>query len=131
MKKAWLSIVVGIAATLMLIISVPVQSQEDIVLVQDEGYTRTVRPDPRFVHDEHNELAEIEDCNVCHHVWQDGELVEDESSEDQACSECHLAADATNTLSLTRRYHQQCKSCHQEKKKGPVMCADCHRKQPL
>jgi hypothetical protein len=34
-------------------------------------------------------MALIEDCNECHHVYEDGEKLEDESSEDSSCSECH------------------------------------------
>ncbi len=64
-------------------------SQEDMVAV-DNGVFENARRSPSiFVHDAHNEKAGIDECYECHHVYADGELVEDESSEDQACSDCH------------------------------------------
>jgi hypothetical protein len=27
-----------------------------------------------------------------------------------------------------KAYHLNCKGCHQEQKKGPVMCGECHVK---
>ena len=42
-----------------------------------------------FEHDTHNENADIYECNLCHHVYEDGKLLEDESSEDSSCSDCH------------------------------------------
>jgi hypothetical protein len=59
-------------------------------------------------------MALIEDCNECHHVYEDGEKLEDESSEDSSCSECH------------EEKGSGCKGCHHENKKGPIMCGQCH-----
>lgn len=104
-------------------------SQDDIEVVDDSGFASTMRPLPAFVHDEHNEKADIWDCNVCHHVYdEDGNLLEDESSEDQECSECHGAEGDAYPMDLVRRYHLNCKGCHQEQKAGPVACGECHAK---
>ena len=51
-----------------------------------EAFDTLRRPAAVFDHDEHNEAAGIEDCAVCHHVWEDGKLVPDESSEDTPCA---------------------------------------------
>ena len=58
-------------------------------VIEDDGFQKRQRPPAVFKHDDHNETAEIEACNECHHIYEDGEKLEDESSEDQLCSECH------------------------------------------
>lgn len=103
-------------------------SQEDVSTVQDSAFKEKMRPPVRFLHDEHNETAEIQECNTCHHVYEEGEKAEDESSEDMECSECHALDDGKNPMSLVKIYHMRCKWCHQEKKAGPIMCGECHVK---
>jgi hypothetical protein len=102
-------------------------SQEEMRVVDNSVFDRPVRTSALFAHDIHNEEAELEDCNVCHHLYEDGKLVEDESSEDQACSECHLENVAGDNPSLRRAYHLNCKGCHLQKGAGPIMCAQCHQ----
>ena len=88
------------------------------------------RPGAVFMHDEHNEKAEIDDCAVCHHVYEGKKRLEDESSEDSPCSECHSQkATQENSIPLSVAYHKRCKSCHFETNKGPVLCGECHIKQ--
>jgi len=88
------------------------------------------RPGALFSHDEHNEAAELEDCAVCHHVWEGGTLVADESSEDSSCSECHgLLPDQDNRFSLSVAFHKRCRDCHFDSGKGPVLCGQCHKKE--
>lgn len=87
------------------------------------------RPAALFDHDDHNEKAGLEDCAVCHHVWEEGKIVEDESSEDMACSECHgLRPGPENTMALANAYHTQCRTCHSDVGKGPLLCGQCHKK---
>jgi len=102
--------------------------QEDITLLNDPAFEVHQRPAVMFVHDLHNEKAGIEDCSVCHHVYEDGKLVEDESSEDESCSSCHPAKPEGKELGLMRAYHQRCITCHTEAKKGPLSCGQCHVK---
>ena len=104
----------------------PAFSQEDMEVVDDVGFSKKQRPPAVFRHDEHNEKAEIEDCNECHHVYEDGKKLEDESSEDQSCSECHDEKGSGNMPGLRKAFHTNCKGCHLEKNKGPVMCGTCH-----
>ena len=102
-------------------------AQEDIEFVEDSGFATNMRPLPAFMHDEHNEKAGIEDCIECHHVYDNaGNRLEDESSEDQECSECHGAEGDEYPMELVRRYHMNCRGCHQAEKAGPVTCGTCH-----
>jgi len=108
------------------ILMIPAFSQEDMQVVDNEGFSKKQRPPVVFRHDEHNETAQIEDCSECHHVYENGEKLEDESSEDQSCSECHAEKSAENKPGLKKAFHSNCKGCHLEQKKGPIMCGKCH-----
>ncbi|MBW2367801.1 MAG: cytochrome c3 family protein [Deltaproteobacteria bacterium] len=96
--------------------------------VDDSAFAERMRPRVAFYHEDHNEKAELEDCATCHHLYEDGLLVEDESSEDMECSACHGKPEDKHQLSLVSIYHKQCKGCHLEQKAGPVMCSECHVK---
>lgn len=100
--------------------------QEAMKAVSTEAFSKPQRPAAVFPHDPHNEKAGIESCNQCHHVYADGKLVEDESSEDRRCADCHGVEDASRQPGLMKAFHLNCKGCHQEQKKGPVMCGECH-----
>jgi hypothetical protein len=105
-------------------------SQEDMRVVDNSVFHRPVRVSSVFSHEAHNETAGLDDCSVCHHLYEDGKLVEDESSEDQSCEDCHSADGSGSNPSLRRAYHLNCKGCHLRKGAGPVMCAQCHRAVP-
>jgi hypothetical protein len=126
MKKRNLMAILLIAVFALIVFVVSSYSQEDVTTVNDSAFEKHMRPAVPFSHDEHNEKAEIEECNECHHVYTDGKRVEDESSEDSECSECHASEDDGYPISLVKAYHINCKGCHLEKKAGPVMCAECH-----
>jgi predicted CXXCH cytochrome family protein len=97
-------------------------AQEEMTIIDNSVFDNPMRTPSIFRHDEHNETAEIEECNECHHIY------EDESSEDSRCSDCHDKKGSGNRLGLRKAYHANCKGCHLEKKKGPVMCGECHIK---
>jgi hypothetical protein len=101
-------------------------SQEDMKAVSPDAFGKPQRPAAIFPHDAHNERAKIENCNQCHHVYEDGKLMEDESSEDRRCSDCHAIEDAGRQPGLMKAFHLNCKGCHQDQKRGPVMCGECH-----
>ena len=103
-------------------------SQEDMTVVDNSDFHNPQRVPSIFNHDEHNEAAGIEDCNVCHHVYEDGKKVEDESSEDQRCSECHGLKASDDMPGLRKAFHTNCKGCHLDRKEGPIMCGECHKK---
>ena len=129
MKKSAFFIYASVMVAL--VISVSAYSQEDMVIINSDGFDSPRRPPAVFRHDEHNAAAEIEACNECHHVYENGEKVADESSEDQRCSECHTEKNSGNRPGLRKAFHLNCKGCHQIKKKGPVMCGECHVKKQL
>ena len=125
MKKYAFFICAGLIAILLTFVSA--YSQEDMVVVNDEAFDNPQRPPAVFRHEEHNEKAGIEECNECHHVFNDeGKLVEDESSEDQRCSECHELNASGKKPALMNAFHINCKGCHEKDNKGPVMCGQCH-----
>ncbi len=112
---------------LMLAAALVVGAQEDMRTVSNEDFVSPQRPPAVFNHDAHNDDAEIEDCSVCHHLYEDGELVEGESSEDQSCSECHDLRASDGQPSLMNAFHLRCQGCHLARRDGPVMCGECHR----
>ena len=101
-------------------------AQEDMVVIDNSVFENPQRPPAVFKHDEHNELAQIEECNECHHVYEEGKRLEDESSEDQRCAECHELHDVGDKPGLVKAFHTNCKSCHREQKREPLMCGQCH-----
>jgi len=101
---------------------------EDIVRIDNTVFDHPQRSGAIFDHDEHNANANLEDdCSVCHHVYENKKLVLDESSEDSMCFECHtLKSTSRNTIPLRMAFHNRCKTCHFDSKKGPVLCGECH-----
>ena len=125
MKKPVVVAVTVLAALALLIASA--YCQEDMEIVSNEVFDNPQRSSAAFVHDAHNEAAGLEDCAECHHVYDDaGVKSEDESSEDQACSDCHGDTDEGSKPGLMKAYHLNCKSCHLSQAKGPILCAECH-----
>ena len=128
MKRHTLTVSICITVLALVLAVMTAYSQENVKSVQDSGFKELMRPQVPFMHDEHNEKAQIEDCSNCHHVYQDGKKVEGEVSESQECSECHKTKDENYPLSLVMAYHTRCKGCHLEQKSGPIMCSECHVK---
>lgn len=121
------SVLILTLIAIMALAGLTAYAQENMEFIEDSGFASTMRPLPAFSHDEHNEKAGIEDCIECHHVYDKaGNRLEDESSEDQECSECHSGQDDEYPMELVRRFHMNCKGCHQENKAGPVTCGTCH-----
>jgi hypothetical protein len=128
MRKRTLALCIGIAVFVSMFSLVHSYAQEDIVSLEDGAFKDGQRPAAVFRHDEHNETAEIEECNVCHHAYEGGNKLEDESSEGEPCSDCHHVEEDHPTRPLMKAYHDLCKACHRENKKGPVTCGECHPK---
>jgi len=118
-----LSLLIGIVLAITL-----AWSQDDMTVVDNAAFNNPQRTSSVFAHDTHNEAAGIDDCAECHHVYEDGKRLEDESSEGQSCSECHDLKSTGGQPSLIKAFHANCKGCHQEQGKGPIMCGECHIK---
>jgi hypothetical protein len=125
------SLVILVIAIIPFLLTLPAFGQEDMVVVEGDSFENQRRPAAVFRHDDHNEAAEIEECNECHHVYENGERVADESSEDQRCAECHTEKALDNQPGLRKAFHLNCKGCHQSKKQGPVMCGECHARRAV
>lgn len=97
-------------------------------VVKDKAFSDDERTKPTvsFLHEEHNEAAGINDCNTCHHAWEDGEKLTDQDSVGMECSDCHFSPPDDTKMDLMRVYHDQCRSCHMEEKAGPILCGECH-----
>jgi len=128
MKKRTLMAALFTIVLVLVLAVITASSQENIKSVQDSAFKQLMRPTVPFIHDEHNEKAEIGECGTCHHVIKDGKHVPDETSEDRECSACHQPAHEDYSKLLVMAYHTRCKGCHLEKKNGPIMCAECHVK---
>lgn len=123
------AVLMVILCPMLLFAWISAYSQDEMEFIGNQAFDNPQRTASVFVHDEHNEAAGIDECNVCHHVYDDdGTLLEDESSEDQGCFECHDLVKSGKKPSLMQAYHFNCKDCHQKEKKGPIMCGECHQK---
>jgi hypothetical protein len=101
-------------------------SQEDMTVIAPEALGTLTRPAATFVHDQHNEKAGVEDCVICHHGGSDGVQDTTSSTEGTACADCHAVQPVKGATGLSKAYHQQCISCHEQNGKGPVACGQCH-----
>ncbi len=108
----------------------PSDKSSELERLDNTVFNNTRRPGAVFSHDDHNEKAGLDDCAVCHHVYEKGILVADESSEDSPCSECHALVPASdNRFSLSVAFHKRCRDCHFESGIGPTLCGECHIKE--
>lgn len=127
MRRAPLIIAVCILMG-VLIIKFAAYSQDDMEFVDNSVFENPQRVPAVFRHEEHNERAGLDACEECHHVYEDGLRLEDESSEDQRCAECHEPQPVGRRPGLMKAYHLNCKGCHRSGNNGPVMCGECHRR---
>lgn len=112
---------------LSMVVAVCAFGQEDMLFVDNSSFENPQRTPSLFEHDTHNEQAGLDDCAECHHLYDDdGRKLEDESSEDQMCADCHQAQDDGRKTGLRKAFHANCKGCHFAEKKGPIACAQCH-----
>ncbi|MFO7494359.1 MAG: cytochrome c3 family protein, partial [Desulfobacterales bacterium] len=81
-NRALMAFALLVLAALVLAAGSAVYSQEDVTTVRDSAFGNRMRPPVPFLHDDHNEKAGIDECNVCHHVVEDGQLLADESTID-------------------------------------------------
>ena len=128
MKMNRVCLTVAVVILIPLVLFTVAKSQEEMKFVDHSVFPEPRRSAVLFDHEAHNETAGLEDCAECHHLYEDGKLVEDESSEDQRCSDCHTMADVGSQPGLTKAFHLNCKGCHLKQAAGPILCGECHPK---
>lgn len=101
-------------------------AQEEMRFVDNTVFEKPARGSVAFEHDSHNETSGIEECNTCHHVYENGKFIDYDSSEDQYCSDCHDLHASGKMVSLRNAFHRNCKGCHLKRRAGPIMCGECH-----
>lgn len=98
-----------------------------------KAFGKSKRPPVTFAHNRHAEAGLS--CKDCHHVYENGKNVLDESKLEEGnqgirCSACH---GPKFKIGLEQAFHDQCIGCHQrllkeKKKTGPRFCGQCHIK---
>jgi len=123
-----------LVAAVMVLTGSPVQAQPDkIVLDHSKDFGKKERSPVHFAHNRHIESGLS--CKDCHHVYENGKNVLDESKLEEGnqgvrCSACHLSK---TRIDLQQAFHNQCMGCHKQflkekKKTGPRFCGECHLK---
>jgi hypothetical protein len=129
--KSFGALLIAVVA-LMVLTGSPLRAQPDkIVLDSSRVPGKKQRPAVTFLHNRHIEI-ELP-CKACHHFYQNGKNVLDESkleegNQDIHCSACH---GPKSRLNLQEAFHNQCIGCHtkyqkEKKKTGPLYCGECH-----
>ncbi len=102
---------------------------QDLERLDPWAFESPKRPGAVFPHDDHMMFLD-DDCSICHHVYENGELVPGDSSEDLYCIDCHsLKPVPDNPMPLEAAYHNLCRDCHFDRGTGPVLCGECHVKE--
>lgn len=112
-----------------LIIAFPLLSAD----TDDDPFESRQRPPVNFLENYHDLHMESQDCLSCHHNYEDGENVLDESeleegNPDILCAACH---GEDSEINLQRAFHRQCIGCHdklsdENMATGPSLCGECH-----
>ncbi len=121
-----------IALTFILMAGSPLMAQSDMMLLDSsKGRAWKKRPPVPFPHNLHVEKGWS--CKDCHHLYEKGENILDESTLEEGnkeiqCSACH---GPKSRLHLERAYHGQCLGCHKKplkdrEKAPPRYCGGCH-----
>ena len=125
------SIILLIAVICFLAATDLMAQQDNMELNHPEVFMKRERPPVSFPHNRHVEGGLS--CKDCHHRYENGKNVLDESTlqegnQEIKCSACHSPQSRTD---LQRAFHHQCLSCHKKnekerKKTGPRFCGECH-----
>jgi c(7)-type cytochrome triheme protein len=121
-----------IALAFILTAGSSLMAQSDrMILDSSKGLAGKKRPPVPFPHNLHVEAGLS--CKDCHHLYEKGENVLDESTLEEGnkeiqCSTCH---GLKSRLTLEQAYHGQCMGCHkkplkEQKKAPPRYCGGCH-----
>ena len=131
--KGYKVLMITIAVLLVFAVS-PLNAQPDkIVFDPFKIFGKSKRPSVTFFHNHHVEVGLS--CKDCHHVYESGKNVLDESKLEEGnqgirCSACH---GQKFRIDLEQAFHDQCIGCHtkfqkEKKKAGSRFCGECHVK---
>lgn len=105
---------------------------EEIIIHHSKSFKNKRQGPVNFPHELHMERFE---CLDCHHRFENGRNVLDESELEEGnpaaqCAGCH---NLKSPCDLQKAYHRQCLNCHVNnrnpgEKSGPRMCIGCHEK---
>jgi hypothetical protein len=101
----------------------PVLEPENrISIAHTEIFGTLERPQVIFDHKKHEEKLSGEGCDTCHPVNDKGDII----------FEFPKKLTKQDKISVMNAYHDECMECHktmgrENKKSGPVICADCHK----
>ena len=84
------------------------------------------RPQVIFDHNKHTEALKTEGCNTCHPLDKWNRLIFDFPKK----------VEKRDRDAVMNAYHDECIGCHkktsgEDKKAGPVVCADCHKEKNI
>jgi Zn finger protein HypA/HybF involved in hydrogenase expression len=123
-----------LAIAIVFFIVSPLGAQTDKITFDPlKAFGKSKRPPVTFAHNRHAEAGFS--CKDCHHVYENGKNVLDESKLEDGnqairCSACHSPK---FRIDLEQAFHDQCIGCHrkllkEKKKAGPRFCGHCHVK---
>ncbi len=100
---------------------------------KEKSFMERQRPPVNFLDAMHDMHMDSYECLTCHHRYENGENVLDESeleegNPDISCSACH---NSEAKIELREAFHGQCIECHdrhndQEGGSLPILCGECH-----
>ncbi len=121
--------IMGTIAVAIFFLAPAIHSQApDMTHVIEDAFPSKERPASVFPHDEHNEMADLQDkCYVCHH-YDGPDQDHTDMSIGMDCSDCHSVEpdDPDEETPLKQAYHNLCMDCHEDEGAGPVACGECH-----
>ena len=97
--------------------------------IKDPLFRKYKKAPVTFTHQKHSENYRLA-CTECHHVYKDGRNVFRAGDKVEPCAKCHTNPKKSQggMLSLYSAYHNNCRDCHKQAKRGPLKCNDCHPK---
>lgn len=118
-------------AVLLLITFIELRAQPEIIILNNVSvFNKKERTPVAFPHELHMEELS---CSDCHHRYEKGKNILDESELEEGnieiqCSNCH---GLKTKINLRKAFHRQCIGCHSRYKKegyetGPRLCGECH-----
>ncbi|MFZ5571091.1 MAG: cytochrome c3 family protein [Thermodesulfobacteriota bacterium] len=134
-KKKGFWYIAPLALVALLAMALPILSADE----ETDPFPDRQRPPVNFLEEYHDAHMESQECLACHHKYEDGENVLDESdleedNPDIRCASCHNASSDNDPTDPMEAYHRQCMGCHDElsakgEETGPSLCGECHIRQ--